>query len=591
MRKSVLKIGTFISTCVFACTLGAVEFRSPYLSERGPLRYTFEQKDENDYGLKLWTSSYARESHKAFMAHGTKTSPLSTLFFNKDEFRMREIFQNCDPSLASEHYNPYLRVLKIKPRVQYIEKGISFGGRFEYPVYKNKGRIGLRASIPLRQIEMERQDQNDRDTAQLQDLIIRQKQQQNDGTNAMYLGEAYRLDFVEALPYEPTRTSAVVYNTTGIQVFGNAIADANNDKKMAVLLSPEGYVPRQNVGVYDNATMTALTAVSSSGLTLDPATVYYFQSNTDYTSYDDTVANIADEPTRLLQQDRKAEMWITSVHYATDEENLHEMNTESENIAAGVRDAVSIYNENMYEWLADRGYVLEDSRVAGLGDIDVDLFYEHRLEDDLVFEIMGGVRIPTGGHDKYTGNPYRPSLGNGEHFEVRAGGMVAWQPLNWLSLKLDAHYSLVLEATEQRSAAFSDAQIKNMGPRADADIDWSYVVARLDFNLFHPKTKNLSTSIGYEFYFKTKDNLTFKDLTMASWLGRDWDGSAYNADLHTLSSTLAAKNTEAFGHKLRIESSHRFTPWFEMYVGGSYTVAGQNLPRETDCHGGMCITF
>lgn len=138
MRNRMRKLGVLLITSALIHVLGAVDFRSPYVYDGGPLRYVFEPKEANDYGLKMWTTGYTRDAHKAFLSHGTKTKPLTALLFNKDEFRMREIFYNSDVALTTEYYNPFVKILKIKPRATYSENGITFGGQFDYPVYKEK---------------------------------------------------------------------------------------------------------------------------------------------------------------------------------------------------------------------------------------------------------------------------------------------------------------------------------------------------------------------------------------------------------------------------------------------------------------------
>ena len=238
-------------------------------------------------------------------------------------------------------------------------------------------------------------------------------------------------------------------------------------------------------------------------------------------------------------------------------------------------------------------YVFMTDQRAGLGDIDLDLFYEHTFSEDWVGELMVGLRLPTGGSSSYVGNPYRASLGNGNHWELKLGGLMAWQPIDWMNIKLNLLGSWVIEGTEERCATFKGANIKNMGPKVDADVDWAYFVGSLDFTLFHPKTDNLSTTIGYEFYYKTEDNINFKKTKITSWLARKWNETTNVWDDYedTLDSKVAEKNTEAISHKIRWESRIQLNKWCEMFVGGSYIFAGQNMPRETDGHCGFNVKF
>jgi len=257
------------------------------------------------------------------------------------------------------------------------------------------------------------------------------------------------------------------------------------------------------------------------------------------------------------------------------------------------------YPYNIYQWFAARDFEFESRRNCNLGDIDIDIFYEHCFSDQWIAELMFGVRIPSGTGDNWYKNAYYAPTGNSGHWEIKLGGMVTWMPLDWFNLKLDGYFSFVLESTERRCATFKGAQIKNIGPAVDADVDWQYLVLRLDTNLFHPKTNDLSATIGYEFYYKTRDDVDFKVGKMESFLGAkqvnhgtenypEWRWDEYEEDLD---SSVIERNTEAIGHKIRLEGSYRATDWFELFVGGSYTFAGQHLPRETDAHGGFTIRF
>lgn len=618
MKKKILLRSIVLLTSCFASVLYAAEFRSPIVCERGSLRHVFEEWSSEDYGFQLWASGYGREAHKAFKSHGTGTQPLTSLFFNKADFRLSEIFPNSLVKRASEFYNPFVRVLKISPRASYTEKGVFLGFKFAYPIYKNKGRLGVRASIPFRAVEIEKQDSFSKDDAQLKDLAfsgVKTELIKIDGTKYSPKVEAARAfavrwDFLEAISKDKFRSSYVVYNGTNsdgkVQLGG---AHDMNDTSLKPMLGgvtycPEGQIPRppaRRVAVpgYSTVgtagTVDAATAMPVAGNILDGRTnVYGFEHGTaDKYKYweDEQATNVTN---RLNMQAKKANMWLVSAHKFNDGKLTGDADSGSQQVYESLfMELFNQYPDNALEWMADRGFEFMSSRRAGLGDIDMDLFYEHQFNEDFMGEVTLGVRFPTGGSSKFYTNPYHPNLGNGEHFEVKIGSMLAWQPLDWLNLKLTTRYSFVLETSEQRAAAFSGAQIKNIGPRADADVDWGYFVGQLDFNIFHPKTDAISALIGYEFYYKTKDNVNFKKTKMQSWLGKEMSTTTavFATAEYNLSNSLAEKNTEAIGHKIRVESSFRISKWFELFFGGSYTIAGQNLPREMDGHAGFVVEF
>jgi len=86
---------------------------------------------------------------------------------------------------------------------------------------------------------------------------------------------------------------------------------------------------------------------------------------------------------------------------------------------------------------------------------------------------------------------------------------------------------------------------------------------------------------------------------MQSWLGRQWDPTANagtggfvdgNNDF-MLDNKAAAANTDRLSHKIRTETSWRAAEYLELFVGGSFTIAGRNAPVETDMHFGFNTTF
>jgi hypothetical protein len=614
MKKFVLAI--FSMACLFS-VVNATEFRSPLIVERGPMRYVFEGWDAKDYSLKLWAAGYYRESHKAFLKHGTNTSHLSALFFNKSDFPLIEIFPNSAAPLNSENYSPFVAVGELHPRITYVEKGISLGGRVAFPVSGNRGRFGFRVQVPFRRIEIEREDLGDRDTNQLDDVLtgeIVNRYGNTVGTEASNaFARAVRMDFLQAIPYTasiavPTTAGNVPllnFSANGLPALPNGepyIAgnkdhwDVGNiwDRISVVIHSPEGTLPHSPdrlLGIHQDPTAGTVaddltvppTALPADGNVSD-AKQYKFVAANDYTPLN---INTGTATAMAQARERSKQLWITSVHLK-DATGGNQFNTGSKKLWPILDLALQNYNANMYEWMEDRDFELASETRSGIGDIDLDMFYEHQVGDDFAIEVMAGVRFPTGASDKYCTNPYRPHLGNGEHFEIKFGGMFAFQASDCIGVKVDGRFAFVLEATEKRSAAFKGAQIKNIGPCVDTDVSWEYFVGTFDFNLFHPKTNAISAVVGYEFYYKTQDSITFKQKTMESWLGKT---TADEANLQELDHCIAERNTEAMSHKIRVETSFRINQYFELYFGGTYTFAGQNIPRECDGQCGFVVTF
>jgi len=628
------KIARLVALAAFAVgTMQAGEMRSPYLSERGPLRYTFEKDDSEKYSLSLYSAMHRREAHKAFLDHGTDTKPLTALFFNKADIPLSEIFPiKKDDQHFYEHYNPYVTLGTISPRATYYEWGMNLGGRFEYPIYKDKGRIGVRANIPFRTIEIEHEnfmDKNDDPwNKYITTYMVTVKTGKGDTGSAAVLARAVSFELLNQMAYIDSAAGAwekayKVEATKNVKLF---------DKELASPLQIQ-----DDKGIADYG-LFAGVITSDANKKPTPTTTRFFTFNADVDHVTKAASDITSNDHHVINPDgsfstnlTKAESakgiafffqklkgagdtaygtngaitkdpWLKT-HWLVLGRSNGRFEGKSENcdtIDKGIDSWLKRYDYNPYEWLFHKGdFEFETQRRSGLGDIDLDLFYEHRFSDEWMAELMLGVRAPTGSGDDYAHNPYKIHLGNSEHWEIKLGGMVAWMPLDWMNIKLDTYFAFALEATEKRCAAFkpdTDAvtTIKNIGPAVDADVDWQYFVLRLDFNLFHPKTNDLSSVIGYEFYYKTKDDVHFKKSSMETWLGKKWNntsGGYVDAAEKDLDNGLLERNTQAIGHKIRCETSYRFSDWFEMFCGGSYTFAGRNLPRECDGHGGFNVRF
>lgn len=758
-KKSLKKLG--LMGLLVVGSARATEMRTPWLADRGPIRYTFDKLYDDRRNITTWSAAHFKEAHKAFLKHGTDSKPLTALIYNKADFTLNEIFPNSEVPFGYENYSPYLKLTSISPRVHYTEYGMTFGGRIDWPVNCNKGRVGLRATLPMRRIEWERDDNLDKNQDPLSQFKVSQvinidrntpssdidaaagaaaaaagaagngnaggdaardaiNVQQVGGTasqavaNAMVLNaavianaidgvipvgsvfagsasapligatapaggnfgnntaaaidatdatvgqvvaaalatranggalanaagvqavinngnntaainrvgnrgnraavgqspdvvvNAYRLDFVASLE-RANHTSGVVPGANSFQFFGQQAAVSAAQKNRATIglvrsddaetlvqsgavawmPAPASEPTKAHVAVAD---ITQLNANLNNALTVDQ--VGYFQNTVNY-------SGIADATTGLNQAglDQAKNLWVVfrRAADANNSERFAQNPTGSasagQTVANQIENLLQLYRINPLIFFEQQGYTFDDQIRNGIGDIDLDLFYEHKFSDCWVGELAVGVKFPTGGDkDKY-GTPWPAVCGNGQHWEVKLAGLIAYQPYCWMNVKIDASYNFVLEATEHRMAAFKGAQIKNFGPRADADVDWGYFIGHVDMNFFHPKTQDVRTTVGYEIYYKTEDHLKFKKSSAASWLGKKFVGGAFVEDLQPLDNGLARKNTNSIGHKLRTETSCQINQYFELYAGGSWTFAGQNVMKDRDLHGGFTIRY
>jgi hypothetical protein len=624
MMKNTLKVALLGLACVSYAS--ATEIRSPWVAERGPLRYTFEKADKDSYSLNFWSATNMKEAHKAFAKHSFETKPLSQLIFNKSDFEIQEAFPNAKMAAGYDDFNPLVGLKQLNPRVQYTEVGMNLGGEVAFHVYDKKGRVGVRANVPFRKVEMSRLD-NGLDQAEnptsdfVQSRLVSVDVNADDefvppAEKVQVVAKAYNLKAVAAL-YDadavPLTVGGRKQNGEGsFTIFGNELADGTtqaaltgtdstgNPQHYAYKMTNDAEEEHGRDNNFGNEDFLHIPASNlSSGLSANE--LADFASNTNYT-------DLLDSPSF----DKNAgNYWLIFRRQTNAGQN------NPFKFGSGIRDKagdlgqtlqtnidalLQTYDVNAFYFLAGHGYHMDSQIRTGLGDINAEVFYAHDLTENLEAEVRAIMRAPTGGDNNLYGSPYSAMLGNGGHFELGLGGMLAWAPLSWMNLKFDAAYNFALQAKEHRMATFKGSKIKNMGPRADADVSWSYGTARVDATVFHAKTRDIRTVFGYEFYYKAADSVKYKSAQSASWLGavtlseaaiaaRVRTGQPALAETFAVDNKLAAANTESISHKARFETSYQVHKYFEFYAGGSMAFAGQNVMQDKDAHCGFNVRF
>ncbi len=591
------------------------EVRTPWISGNGPLRYMFEKHDANEkYDLNLWSAYHTKYANRAFKKHGFKTEEITSLIFNKSSFTLGEAALNGSSNPAGENYNPLADAKTIAPRIEYNETGMTLGGEISMPLNHRKSRVGLRGSVPFRSIDMERLDSGldkaeDSKADFVQEKVVRVRlgyDGQDRGPVSNISAKAYRLDMVSKLAVD----QALIMKTDtapavgAVSLFGSVIganaadydnqlrslntaivgsrADANRPNAYFVQLQAADAAADANPDATGTYGFNSIHSMDPAGHDTSTQSVLFFD--------DRGVANDGFDYSALVAARTNFDHQWLVFRRATDSNDPEKFSDGSGEGVAGVGagiarsldSVIAQYTQNAFGYLADNGYSLDSQNRTGLGDISLDLFFAHQLHEDWNAEAVLGLVLPTGASkDKY-GSAYKPLLGNGEHFELKLASGLAWQPLTWMNVKADAAYNFVLEAKEHRMATFAGSTIQNLAPRADADVDWGYFTGRLDATFFHPKTSDIRSSVGYEFYYKTKDNVSYKQST-----GEAFDGTTDNK----LDNKLAAANSERIAHKMRFETSYQLSNYLELFCGGSYTFAGQNIQRDSDTHGGFNVRF
>ncbi len=601
------------------------DYRSPSLNERGPLRYLFaEDKPKENHTVDLWSGFSSRQADRAFTDElGTKTDHLSRLIFNKSDFRVTEIFPNLLIKQTEEFYNPLLRTARLSPRVDYNERTFTFGARWTNSVNDGQGRVGIRAVVPIKRIDIKNVDQDFvAHGADLEDVVSVQLPGAV-GTTLASTNPAImvRMDFAESLIQSSSRNQALNYGklSTAIQPkigasqisFASSTSVTDIQKDVAIVRSPEGHIPRlpDVSAVVVETTGDGSSPTVASGITLIPLAgngivdfghTYFFSTTTDYSGLDDnpdvtTQGAILDPVARLALQEIKEQLWL--IPFKSNTATVE--GTQAGSSMKILNDLAGQVTQNTLAWIQERGTQFATDWKAGFGDIDVDLFYEHDLTDKMHAEVMAGVRIPSGGGQHYANNPYKVRLGNGGHWEIRTGGAYRYKPAGLLNVHAEAYYSWVLNGRETRPATFKGANIKNLGPAINADVDWSYFVGRINLSTFHSRGRALSNVIGYEFYWRGREHVQFDQVRMASWIGRDSLNGLFDTTIpnnilvnqQELDANVSTLNTDAIAHKIRFETSFRMTTQCEIYLNSSYVFAGKNVPQELEARGGCNVIF
>jgi hypothetical protein len=121
----------------------------------------------------------------------------------------------------------------------------------------------------------------------------------------------------------------------------------------------------------------------------------------------------------------------------------------------------------------------------------------------------------------------------------------------------------------------------------------------------HPRTTDITTTLGYRLYYKTTDTVKFKNATVESWLGKtfstavdplDTGGTTLINDFTTpnpttLDNKLAAKNSEQWGHTVRLGMTYHFSDWCTLSGSSAFTIAGQNVPKTFEWQCACRITL
>lgn len=546
------------------------------------------------------------------------TVSLSQLWFGKESFSADQVF--ADGQLNVPLDNPFLPFVNLTPNFDYNEHGAALALNV---VRKRLGCdeswfVGARVAMPIKVIEV-----NQRCSGSIEDInndfanVVATYQQQlngnEDGIGSVDTREVkgYRLDFLSLLKL-PDGTPMVQYGTntgdpaTDTRIAGQNIT-TNQDQSVSASsgLRAPVYAYKQANGIFQlPAQGLTVGGVNTATFPLTPTGQNAFPmvdqdadallsadgngglSNGDYAAFGGAnspplMTNQQLDYAGNLQNDPAAQRQFFIVPVGSSSGPTWEP------IALVVQDTIE-YVLSQFEsvddfalaFFGDKGVDFSCSDCStGAGDTFVQL-YAGRMCECWFANGLLGFRLPTGTDYDNPKRIYEQTTGNNGHFAVRLGAEGGYMPCEWLGIKLDFFWRHNFERNEKRAAAFKGAETRNIGPCIDARVKWNDFQFHADFTFLSPKCPDLGWDFGYELYAKTDDKVCFCRTEADDWVGKT----------EQLDACILEENTNTLSNKVRGEIFNRWG-CFQIFLGGSYIIAGRQVMKETEWHVGMKAYF
>jgi len=529
----------------------------------------------------------------------------------------------------------------MNPVIDYRERGIVIGMHMEKKVKCSKWRVGFNVSMPIKNIGVTRHVECEPDLAEVtfdlkaeiepDDPLLDQFYEKYEKLRsaraqdipAMGLSFAYRLDFLSQLQMPDGSGPLVEYGAGSVKIAGRQVAASPalfNLSQIATNTLPvmayklEGQSTSIDPVVEEDKTRFSSLAVSIFDAANGAGTIPYdgrviqtesvpadgsgdwegadtpkrwFSQDVDYTALGSNVAN-------------QEQIYIipTFDNPPNGNNNWYRDNTMSiKNIVdyvirgtmarAGdgtVKGDIDVTITSAEDFFNEHGvYFCGSECVTGLGDLDTAIYAGYDFTDRSFIELIAGIRFPTAKKNRCPGRLYYVPTGNNGHFEGRIGVDGGWRSERWFGIEAELYYAHVFEAVERRAAQFQCATIRGVGPCVEANVKWGYFVGHLDMTVMHPENQKMGFALGYEIYYKRKDQVCF--CTCNGNKALDFLGN-----LVALDPTLLEVNTDILAHKIRGQIYHRWN-CFEFYAGASKIVGGWNAMAENELYIGFSVNF
>lgn len=589
MKRLLLKTLTLAG-----CAWGAVcarEIRTPLEVYFAPYHHPVDIYNCDDccVCVDVWGSAYAKVADDAWGNCGSREKvPFTQLIFGKADFRVAEAFPNATVGTALPN-NPWVSISTITPRFEYQERGALFGFQIGSTFCNNVWRYGLRARLPIRDIQVNEvcggeAGGNDLIGETLTDVFqTRQETIEVGAANATNSAWAARLDFLSAinrlaLDEDGNPDPMVTYPATSITIAEENIGDGipaatvvlpSNAPMVAVIKRDDGTMPEGSRWANINTTITGVVQGDGSGL-----------ANNQRGRVASDIAYAA------LGASVPAQSQLFVVPTVADTTSGGEIiaNTTigSNQILAAITTALGDLDDSLETFFEQTGIDFCDGRTKGLGDLDVELYLGRDLGCSGRWweETQLGFRCPTGERVCDCKKVIKQPGGNNGHLEIRIGETIGWMPHDRVKLKLWVSYSWALSRAENIAAPFRGATVKNLGPCINGDVKWDFFLGTFDITFM--ATDCCGFDIGYEGYHKRCDQISLCQDTATDLAGRTDQ---------PLDVSVITNQTERTSHKIRSEFFMNRGGVCELYTGYTYTVAGKNITRDTDYYLGIRVGF
>lgn len=603
MNKRNLKVLAMLIFGITGAKATINDFRTPVPLDRAYAysHYPFARPDYDDckcWFIDVWGAGLHKTANRAFLNKDTtKKESLSGIFFGLDSFTAAQAFVPGSVSAV----NPLLNVLLITPNFDYRENTAFFGANIE-TVFgcENQWHVGFRARVPFRDIkvaldsccELEENAtdlyviDNERWSCPLCDTPIPVGQEQT--VNDVF---AIRLDFASALfqqqsgsaPFIPTPLVQYGNGSTNPPPIGNtriAGVDVTNIlpalTPIYLIESDGGAQPTPPFALRQEPDVAGLPVLPASGAGSGTGSKFVFGTLTNYAT------GIG------MNSAAQKNFWVAPAINNTIGDIEINLVDDAVEIRTTLNDLLQFHqinNKTPVDFLLSQGITFDTQRNNGIGDFDTEFYGRYDgctcCLGSWFAEGIFGVRFPTSKRINNPGKLLKVQTGNNHHYEIKLGGFLGWNPVEWFAVKADAWYHWALSSKQRVAAPFKGAMVKNIGPTIDAKVSWQYFVGDVDFTFIIPCIEPLiGFDVGYQAWVKQRDHVKLGVTSATDFFGI----------VQPLDPTILQARTKRISHTVKVEIFKQTCDW-QIFGGWNHTFAGKNSLNDTDWYLGLEVYF